>query len=572
MKRLSWRPFIHEALGTPSVAAGTDRLHLPGAEVGPASVAGAAWRRLTAGATTWPGAALLGLTALGLGLRCWGLWWGAPARSNFHPDEMNHVIEHAARVLGKVSAVAQGKAPFTFDTLDPGFLNYPGFLMYLIAGITGALRAMGLLGEEMWQLHIVGRAVSAAFGAATVAVVFLITSELGARRVASVLAAVWMALMPLHVWESHIAVTDVMMTFWISLTLYFALRILRDGSERTYVLAGVSLGLAAGSKYTALLAVVPVIVAAGLSGRAPASMLRGLTLAAAASLLSCVLVTPYSFLRFQDFLAAMSYEYDHARSMQYGFSLPAEGLQYRKYLYQVVAAWPFSLGFALYGSVAAGAAWAALTMDRRRAVLLSFAVVLFGVTGSWNFAPLRYYMPILVVGVVFAGMWQAAWLAGTATWQRHTARVVVIVTLLYTAVFTVQTTARFRNDTRIQAGEWIGRHVKVGSRLLMIGPRPYVGTPPDEDRFEVNFLGHNAIWLMDHRPDADLIEVTSLMYARAYRHHLRPHRRIYDRLRTRGRLVARFQSDFLNKRAYVALDPMFEGYFVSPTIELYARR
>jgi hypothetical protein len=34
--------------------------------------------------------------------------------------------------------------------------------------------------------------------------------------------------------------------------------------------------------------------------------------------------------------------------------------------------------------------------------------------------------------------------------------------------------------------------------------------------------------------------------------------------------VKRFEADFINKRLYTRLDPMFEGYFVSPTLEFYA--
>ena len=46
----------------------------------------------------------------------------------------------------------------------------------------------------------------------------------------------------------------------------------------------------------------------------------------------------------------------------------------------------------------------------------------------------------------------------------------------------------------------------------------------------------------------------------------------YDLLRNpegHFELVKRFESHFINKRLYMKLDPMFEGYFVSPTIEFY---
>ena len=36
-------------------------------------------------------------------------------------------------------------------------------------------------------------------------------------------------------------------------------------------------------------------------------------------------------------------------------------------------------------------------------------------------------------------------------------------------------------------------------------------------------------------------------------------------------LVKAFDGDFLNRDLYRRLDPMFAGYFVSPTLEFYAR-
>ena len=49
----------------------------------------------------------------------------------------------------------------------------------------------------------------------------------------------------------------------------------------------------------------------------------------------------------------------------------------------------------------------------------------------------------------------------------------------------------------------------------------------------------------------------------------------YDRLRSGGSdyvLVKRFEADFLNKKLYGALDPIFENYFISPTLEFYERK
>ena len=61
--------------------------------------------------------------------------------------------------------------------------------------------------------------------------------------------------------------------------------------------------------------------------------------------------------------------------------------------------------------------------------------------------------------------------------------------------------------------------------------------------------------------------------SRSYREH-DDNVRMWDTIR-RGvlpyRLAQRFHARYLNWRFYTRLDPMYEGYFISPTIEIYQR-
>src|SRR5262245_1625179 len=97
---------------------------------------------------------------------------------------------------------------------DPHFLNYPSFVLYLIAIANGALTHLGVI-REPWQSYVLARSIVASFGAATAPASFWLGMELGASPLAATLAGLWVVLLPLHVWESHFAVTDVVMTFWI---------------------------------------------------------------------------------------------------------------------------------------------------------------------------------------------------------------------------------------------------------------------------------------------------------------------------------------------------------------------
>lgn len=515
---------------------------------------------------------LLGaITLTALALRCWGIRWGAPARLDLHPDEIEYVMKHALEMMERIRAALGHSGGFDSTTLDPVFLNYPGFLKYLIAFASLACERLGVV-TESWHVYVVGRVIVAAFGAATVPVVYRLTLELGATRVGALLAASWIALLPLHVWESHVAVTDVPMTFWITLMLLAAVRLLRTGEVRDYAFAGAALGFAVASKYTAAIFLLAIPIAALASRRPLLDTSKKLIGCGLLSVACCFVVTPYSFLRFEDLLAAMAFEHEHVTSGHWGFNADGSGWQFRRGVYQVAAAWPFSLGFALYSSCIAGTAWVLVHLNRRTLPVVGASAAFAAVTMSWLFTPLRYSMPLLVVGVAFAGLWHGRWLASPLAWQRRAATTIVAVTLAYTGVFVMQTTSRYTRDTRVEAARWLAESVPQGASILLAGSKPFVALPPDRGRFRLHFDHDRAVADLDRREPYDLIQISSLLYQRFYRAGDEAYVAAYDRLRDpagRFELVARFESRFIHEDLYTRLDPMFEGYFLSPTLEFY---
>ena len=212
-------------------------------------------------------------------------------------------------------------------------------------------------------------------------------------------------------------------------------------------------------------------------------------------------------------------------------------------------------------------------MDRRSLPIFAFAAVFFGVTGHWFFTPLRYYMPLLVLGCVVAGWWQESLLESSFPLCRRLAWALVATTLAYTALFSVQTVYRYAHETRMQAGLWLDRELPKGGAMLNAGFNRYMALPSDPPLYIIVSKAQE-LQLLRLPDDAswDLIQITSLQYQRHYRHGNATMTEAYDRLRNPNgpfALVARFESHFINKRLYMKLDPMFEGYFVSPTIEFY---
>src|SRR5687767_8491239 len=116
-------------------------------------------------------------------------------------------------------------------SLDPrGFFDYPGLYLYVqmgvacvrfLAGATaGKWRTLDEVGPD--DFYLWGRAATATFGTLTVLVLYLIGRRWGAG--CGLLAAAVLAVLPLHVRESHYVLTDVPATFFVALTFLFALK------------------------------------------------------------------------------------------------------------------------------------------------------------------------------------------------------------------------------------------------------------------------------------------------------------------------------------------------------------
>ncbi len=128
----------------------------------------------------------------------------------------------------------------------------------------------------------------------------------GARlfhRTAGLLAAAIFGLAFLPIFYSHLALNDVPALAPVALSLYGIAGVLRNGSRRDYVLAGVGIGLAAATKYTGGITVVCLagaFAADALAG-GPLQSARRLLLALGCAVLAFAAANPYAVLDFTAF-------------------------------------------------------------------------------------------------------------------------------------------------------------------------------------------------------------------------------------------------------------------------------
>jgi Dolichyl-phosphate-mannose-protein mannosyltransferase len=140
-------------------------------------------------------------------------------------------------------------------------------------------------------------------GTAAVALLYATGVRLFDRRV-GLLAAAVLGTAFLPVFYAHLALNDVPALFALNVSVYGSAGVLTHGRRRDYALAGAGLGLAAATKYTAAIGLVPLLAAGGL-GLASADLRRrafaGLALAGALALGAFVVANPHAVFSFHEF-------------------------------------------------------------------------------------------------------------------------------------------------------------------------------------------------------------------------------------------------------------------------------
>jgi 4-amino-4-deoxy-L-arabinose transferase-like glycosyltransferase len=187
------------------------------------------------------------VTIIALVLRLAGIGFGLPV--HLHGDECILV----ERALAFASS----------GDFNPHYFIYPSFFIYLLFALNSLLSSLigGILGYPLagQDYYLIGRIVSASLGVATVVCVYVITRRVANKR-AALLAALTLSIVNLHVQHSHYATTDVAMTFWVTLAL-LGLMAWLQGDNRAPYFTGVSIGLAAATKYNAAVLLSSVFVA-----------------------------------------------------------------------------------------------------------------------------------------------------------------------------------------------------------------------------------------------------------------------------------------------------------------------
>ncbi len=242
--------------------------------------------------------------------------------------------------------------------LNPHFFDYPTLYIYVQLAVACARFMLGAVAGEWSSLsevtsadfYLWGRAVTATFGTATVLLVYQIGLRWGTRP--ALLAAGLMAVMPLHVRESHYVLTDVPVTFFVTLAFLLALRAHEHQKLPAFAWAGAAAGLAAATKYPGALALILPLIALWMTPATKPSRRKVLVATVGAAAGAFLIAAPYTILDLPGFLNG------YARlAAGYAGAPPAEPgwITYLKHLRNSVQ-WPaflLMLGGAVFATVRA---------------------------------------------------------------------------------------------------------------------------------------------------------------------------------------------------------------------------
>jgi hypothetical protein len=315
---------------------------------------------------------------------------------------------------------------FQDRTLNPRFSIYPGISFYLngmvyasyffyetagqcLEGTTlqPVLDKADSRGERSRDLLLISRGLSLTFGILSIIAVYLLGREF-IDRWWGLSAATFYALIPVHITLSHIAKVDIFLQFFITMSWWYQLRLIRTGLFRHYGGAALFAALALGAKMNywpfislifAMLFRAVVENQRGFSSIFLNTRLLGATLVLSSTVFLC---SPYWFWDLDKSLKAICWVY-FISSFESWSHIDPHHWWLDKYFYSYLFIMPFILGLPLYLAGVSGAVENIIRVRWKPGVILFASFIAFGYVytsqceGTYAYYIDLFTAPLLVV-------------------------------------------------------------------------------------------------------------------------------------------------------------------------------
>ncbi|MEN6357907.1 MAG: glycosyltransferase family 39 protein [Armatimonadota bacterium] len=405
---------------------------------------------------------------LAAALRLVGLRWGLPNELHsysYHPDEF--------LILGAAFFVYLNRS------LDTKLYNYPSLYIYLCTIAIAVTIAYGLSNSPD-GVYLSARAITVTMAVGAVAATYWAGREFFGKA-QGLLAALIISVAPLHVQHSHFATVDVPSTLFIALSLGYAALVYKRGNWRDYIWAGIMTGLAAGTKYNAVIVVFSVITAHFLRAKLNrSSILSGKLWASLGCVIATFLIsTPGCILHTNEFIHGLTYEMKHVSS---GHGLVFAGTG-NGFIYTFTNSLISGLGPPLALAFLIAIIAAIAKRDKQALIVLAFAVPYYALISLSQVRFARYTLPMYPAIAILCGWLMCRWWDGLKgnpllNVGRWICGAFCVGAIFYALLFSTLLDILFVLPTPQDcAARWIFNHVPKQSSIGMID-MPWFYSPP----------------------------------------------------------------------------------------------
>jgi hypothetical protein len=291
------------------------------------------------------------------------------------------------------------------QTIVPSHFQYPTFYSYLITPaialysllllLLGKIRSLGemefLLEFYPHSLYVVARLVTIGFALGTVALTAYLGRKLYGVK-AGIISGLFLCLSVQHIRYSIYALPDVPMTFLLTLSWFFILRIMEKKDLNSYLSAGFIIGLAISTKYNASMAALPLLTAHFLSPDEKSILDRRLFLAAGAAMIGLFFGSLGMLIDFPSYYGGFKWEAIHMTKTGHLGQSGTDWWYHLKGLIQTETTIGVLMIF--------GVIYSLFRRERQDLLFLSLILPAFFYIGSWEKKSLHYLLflyPVLAL-------------------------------------------------------------------------------------------------------------------------------------------------------------------------------
>lgn len=355
--------------------------------------------------------------------------------------------------------------------------DYPSLVSYIHALDVAARYLMGVVGGEwnsLTRMNMVavfqaGRTVTAIIGVVTVWMTYRIGREFDSPRL-GLAAAAMLAVLPMHVRESHFMLTDVPTTALVTLTVWLAIRAGQIRTVFAYALAGAAAGLSAAAKYNGGVAFVAIVIAWIVFDRSSSNRGRKAAAAVGGAAAAFLVGAPYTLLDLPNFLEGFGNSFGGLMMKVRRPTGDPIWLIYYKHLALSAWFWMPMAGLGVFVVLVRKAARA------RWLIPIGFAAAYFYVLATHNLVYARYALPLtpmvcLLAAAPIAAIARAISVLAPSRNGRAGSAFMIGATLVFVIQFGITATRWVetlqRPDTRTLVSKWLWANSAAGSRVAV---------------------------------------------------------------------------------------------------------